>query len=152
MDRIISYTMQLCPILSRCDINDTFTRTSRDSIGVLGLNDLSTTTDWVDEKSPPVKVSYDNINQRLNFNVDRNVLGTGTDSNFNSFAIYGASTATATNNLGVPTLDDTTEVQIKGGEFFAGEAFVADKRMADAQWSATIVDKNNQKHLLIINI
>ena len=106
--------------------NDTFTRTSRDSIGVLGLNDLSTTTDWVDEKSPPVKVSYDNINQRLNFNVDRNVLGTGTDSNFNSFAIYGASTATATNNLGVPTLDDTTEVQIKGGEFFAGEAFVAD--------------------------
>ena len=45
---------------------------------------------------------------------------------FNSFAIYGASTATATNNLGIPTLDDTTEVQIKGGEFFAGESFVAD--------------------------
>ena len=93
---------------------------------MLGLNDLSTTTDWVDEKNPPVKVAYDNINQRLNFNVDRNVLGTGTDSNFNSFAIYGGATATATNNLGIPTLDDTTEVQIKGGEFFAGEAFVAD--------------------------
>ena len=108
------------------DAADTFTRTERDSIGVLGLNDLSTTTDWVDEKNPPVKVTYDNINQRLNFNVDRNVLGTGTDSNFNSFAIYGGATATATNNLGIPTLDDTTEVQIKGGEFFAGEAFVAD--------------------------
>ena len=26
---------------------------------------------------------------------------------------------------------------------YKGEAFVADKRMADAQWSATIVDKNN---------
>ncbi|GIR79430.1 MAG: hypothetical protein CM15mP81_09400 [Alphaproteobacteria bacterium] len=108
------------------DAADTFTRTERDSIGVLGLNDLLTTTDWVDEKNPPVKVAYDNINQRLNFNVDRNVLGTGTDSNFNSFAIYGGATATATNNLGIPTLDDTTEVQIKGGEFFAGEAFVAD--------------------------
>ena len=105
---------------------DTFTRTQRDSIGVLGLNDLSTSTDWVDEKNPPVKAAYDQINQRLNFTVDRNVLGTGTDSNFNSFAIYGASTATATNNLGIPTLDDTTEVQIKGGEFFAGESFVAD--------------------------
>ena len=105
---------------------DSFTRVSRDSIGVLGLNDLSTTTDWVDEKNPPVKVAYDEINQRLNFNVDRNVLGTGTDSNFNSFAIYGASTATATNNLGIPTLDDTTEVEIKGGQFFAGESFVAD--------------------------
>ena len=111
---------------SNGDAADQFTRTSRDSIGVLGLNDLSTTTDWVDEKNPPVKVAYDNINQRLNFNVDRNVLGTGTDSNFNSFAVYGAATATATNNLGIPTLDDTTEVQIKGGEFFAGEAFVAD--------------------------
>ena len=111
---------------SNGDAADQFTRTSRDSIGVLGLNDLSTTTDWVDEKNPPVKVAYDNINQRLNFTVDRNVLGTGTDSNFNSFAVYGAATATATNNLGIPTLDDTTEVQIKGGEFFAGEAFVAD--------------------------
>ena len=113
-------------ISSNGNAADTFTRTERDSIGVLGLNDISTTTDWVDEKNPPVKVAYDNINQRLNFNVDRNVLGTGTDSNFNSFAIYGGATATATNNLGIPTLDDTTEVQIKGGEFFAGEAFVAD--------------------------
>ena len=26
---------------------------------------------------------------------------------------------------------------------YTGEAFVEDKRMADAQWSATIVDKNN---------
>ncbi len=105
---------------------DTFTRSARDSIGVLGLGDLSSSTDWVDENEPPVKLTYDNINQRLNFTVDRNVLGTGTDSNFNSFAVYGASSANSTNNLGIPTLDDTTEVQIKGGEFFAGEAFVAD--------------------------
>ena len=105
---------------------DTFTRTHRDSIGMLGLNLMTTSTDWVDEKTPPVTVSYDNINQRLNVTVDRNVLGTGTDSNFNSFAIYGASTATATNNLGIPTLDDTNEVPIRGGEFFAGESFVAD--------------------------
>ena len=72
-----------------------------------------TTTDWVDEKNPPVKVAYDNINQRLNFNVDRNVLGTGTDSNFNSFAIYGGATATATNNLGVPTLMTLLKFKLK---------------------------------------
>jgi len=105
---------------------DTFTRTHRDSIGMLGLDLMSTSTDWVDDKTPPVTVSYDNINQRLNVTVDRNVLGTGTDSNFNSFSIYGASTATATNNLGIPTLDDTSEVPIRGGEFFSGESFVAD--------------------------
>ena len=53
-------------------------------------------------------------------------MGTGTDSNFNSFAIYGASTASSTNNLGIPTLDDTTEVPIRGGEVFNAETFVAD--------------------------
>ena len=37
--------------------NDTFTRTSRDSIGVLGLNDLTTSTDWVDEKRATCKNS-----------------------------------------------------------------------------------------------
>ena len=47
------------------------------------------TVQWVDELDPPVKVTYDEINQRLQFTVDRTVLGTGTDSNFNSFTIYG---------------------------------------------------------------
>mgnify|MGYP007000410281 len=54
----------------------------------LGLNSMeaaaSNSTDWVDELNPPIKVSYDEINQRLQFTVDRTVLGTGTDSNFNS--------------------------------------------------------------------
>ena len=29
---------------------------------------------------------------------------------------------------------------------YKGEAFVGEKRMADAQWTATIVDKNNSKY------
>ena len=49
-----------------------------------------TKSQWVDELNPPVKVTYDEINQRLQFTVDRTVLGTGTDSNFNSFTVYGA--------------------------------------------------------------
>ena len=58
---------------------------------------------WVDEKNPPIEVTYDVLNQRLQFEVDRNLIGTGTNSNFNSFKIFGASTATSTNNLGIPT-------------------------------------------------
>ena len=41
------------------------------------------------------------------FTVDRTVLGTGTDSNFNSFTIYGKATATDTNNLGLVSKDDS---------------------------------------------
>jgi len=83
-------------------------------------------THWVDEKDPPIEVTYDVLNQRLQFEVDRNLIGTGTNSNFNSFKIYGASTATTTNNLGIPTADDTAETLIRGGEKFSASTFVAD--------------------------
>ena len=83
-------------------------------------------THWVDEKDPPIEVSYDVLNQRLQFEVDRNLIGTGTNSNFNSFKIFGSTTATNENNLGIPTADDTTETLIRGGEKFSANTFVAD--------------------------
>jgi flagellar hook protein FlgE len=66
----------------------------------LGLNNLTISDDWVDEKNPPVKVGYDAINQRLKFEVDRTVLGSGTDSNFNSFSAYGSATQTGNQQSG----------------------------------------------------
>ena len=76
------------------------------SLDVLGLQtsagaaDTVTTTDWVDEKAPAIKVNYNENTQQLEFTVDRTVLGTGTESNFNSFSIFGSATADSTNNLG----------------------------------------------------
>ena len=96
----------------------------------LGLDNLSaantasnSTVDWVDEKDPPIKVS-DAINQRPT--VDRTVLGSGTDGNFNSFRIYGSATAEETNNLGFQSRDDAPDVLIRGGEVLYGESFIAD--------------------------
>ena len=102
-----------------------------DSLEVLGITDgtnsvVSTTTDWVDEKNPPIQVKYDAVNQRLQFTVERNILGTGTNSNFNSFNVYGAESAEDTNNLGIPSRGDSEEVLIRGGEVLSAEAFVAD--------------------------
>lgn len=97
------------------------------SLQTLGLSTgVKTSTDWVDEKNPPIKVNYDTVNQRLSFVVDRTVLGTGTNSNFNSFTIYGSSLATSTNNLGVPSNNDASEVLIRGGEVLFTNTFVAD--------------------------
>ncbi len=81
--------------------------------------------DWVDEKNPPVKVGYDAINQRLKFEVDRTVLGSGTDSNFNSFSAYGSATQTGTNNLGLTNADNAQRVAIRGGEVYFGSSFTA---------------------------
>ncbi|MGB0208316.1 MAG: flagellar hook-basal body complex protein, partial [Candidatus Puniceispirillaceae bacterium] len=94
---------------------------------VTKLNDVTqTTTDWVDEKNPPIKVQYDAVNQRLQYTVERNILGTGTNSNFNSFSIYGSDAAEDTNNLGIPSRGDADEVLIRGGEVLSMESFVAD--------------------------
>ena len=81
---------------------------------------------WVDEKNPAIKVSYDEVNQRLQFTVDRTVLGTGTGSNFNSFTVYGSEDAQDTNNLGIPNSNNATQVLIRGGEILSAESFVAD--------------------------
>ncbi len=97
------------------------------SLQTLGLaTGVKTSTDWVDEKNPPIKVNYDTVNQRLSFVVDRTVLGTGTNSNFNSFTVFGSSLATSTNNLGVPSNNDASEVLIRGGEVLFTNTFVAD--------------------------
>jgi len=80
---------------------------------------------WVDEKNPPVKVGYDAINQRLSFEIDRTVLGSGTDSNFSSFSVFGSEQQEGTNNLGLPNSDNAERVPIRGGEVLHGESFVA---------------------------
>ena len=113
-------------------ISQTVGGVALDSLDVLGLrtsasaSDLTTTTDWVDEKAPAVKINYNENTQQLEFRVDRTVLGTGTESNFNSFSVFGATTAEASNNLGVPTQDDASTVLIRGGEVLRTEPFVAD--------------------------
>ena len=86
---------------------------------------VKSSVDWVDEKNPPVKVGYDAVNQRLSFEVDRTVLGSGTDSNFNSFSVFGSTTQTGVNNLGLTNADNAQRVQIRGGEVLFGDPFVA---------------------------
>ncbi|SDY31262.1 flagellar hook-basal body protein [Lentibacter algarum] len=90
------------------------------------LNGASSKVAWVDENNPPIKIAYDETNQRLQFNVDRTVLGTGTGSNFNAFTIYGASDADSTNGLGIPAGGNAEQVLIRGGEILSTEPFIAD--------------------------
>ena len=130
------------------DISQDVAGVAKDSLDVLGLKtagaaqDLTVTTDWVDERAPAIKVNYDEITQRLQFTVDRTVLGTGTESNFNSFSVFGATTAEESNNLGIPTQDDASVVLIRGGEILSTEPFVADGeeiQLNDKRYGASVV-------------
>ena len=128
-------------------ITQTVGSATLDSLDILGLrtsasaSDLTTTTDWVDEKAPALKVNYNENTQQLEFRVDRTVLGTGTESNFNSFSVFGATTAETSNNLGVPTQDDASTVLIRGGEVLRTEPFVADGeeiQLNDKRYGVTV--------------
>ena len=110
------------------DLDQDVDGTSKSSLSILGLNNLAqsdTKTVWVDEKNPPLRVNYDALSQKLEFSVDRTVLGTGTDSNFNSFTVFGSDEAQETNNLGIPARDDATDGLIRGGERLLTGTFVA---------------------------
>ena len=94
----------------------------------LGLDtaNFSNKTVWVDEKNPPIKVSYDSVNQRFEFGVNHTAIGPGTDSNFRAFKVYGAADADGTNNLGIPASDSSPQTDISSTAVIAANSFVAD--------------------------
>lgn len=107
---------------------------------------------WVDETNPAIKVSYDEVNQRLQFTVDRTVLGTGTGSNFNSFTVYGSEDAQDTNNLGIPDSNNASQVLIRGGEVLLAESFVADGeevQLNDKRYGINVAYKSDTKSFII---
>ena len=120
-------------------IKDTVSARRLISTGGLGgtFTDLTTTEVTTDRachrplstglmrSDPPVKIGYDAINQRLSFEVDRTVMGSGTKSDFNSFSVYGSANQTGINNLGLTNADNAQRIPIRGGEVLYGDAFVA---------------------------
>ncbi len=98
------------------------------SLASLGLDNgnFANATVWVDEKNPPIKISYDAVNQRFQFGVNHTAIGPGTDSNFRAFKIYGAAGADGTNNLGIPASDSSPQTEISSTAVISAESFVSD--------------------------
>ncbi len=86
-----------------------------DSIG-------TTTTDWVNEKKPPVKIAYDVENQKFTFEGDGSIIGPSQSSKFFSFSVFGPSTTT--NSLGLKSSANAPTSLVGGGEKLSGEAVI----------------------------
>ena len=116
------------------EISETFSNLTSEALGGtsslsdLGLagSDFANNTVWVDEKNPPVKISYDAVNQRFEFGVNHTAIGPGTDSNFRAFKIYGSGDADGTNNIGIPAPDAAASTAISSTAKISAEPFVAD--------------------------
>ena len=130
-DATLTYTDSNAKLITHDEV---FSGLSSESLGgssslaSLGLDagNFSNATVWVDEKNPPIKVSYDAVNQRFQFGVNHTAIGPGTDSNFRAFKVYGASDADGTNNLGIPASDSSPQTEISSTAVISAESFVAD--------------------------
>ena len=61
-------------------------------IGTQSHSVTTTTTDWVNEKKPPVKIAYNVENQQFTFEGDGSIIGPSQSSKFFSFSIFGSIT------------------------------------------------------------
>ena len=122
------------------------------ALDALGLSLTDSKIAWVDENNPPINISYDELNQRFQFTADRNVLGTGTGSNFNSFTVYGSPDAEGTNGIGIPSSSAAQQVQIRGGEVLSTESFIADGeevRGSDKRYGITVQYNGDTKSFTV---
>ena len=91
-----------------------------------GLDSLTETMNWVDERDPAVKIGYDEANQRLTFDGVNSQLGKGTGVGFDTFTVYSKKLDSGKNGLGIPALGESPEVNLQTGGLLNGEAFVND--------------------------
>lgn len=82
----------------------------------------TTTTDWVNEKKPPIKIAYDVENQKFTFEGDGSIIGPSQSSKFYSFSIFGPSTTT--NSLGLKSSANAPTSLVGGGEKLNSEAII----------------------------
>ena len=82
----------------------------------------TTTTDWVNEKKPPVKIAYDVENQKFTFEGDGSIIGPSQSSKFYSFSVFGPSTTT--NSLGLKSSANAPTSLVGGGEKLSGDAVI----------------------------
>ena len=101
--------------LNSVGLHGTASTYAADSVGTI-------TTDWVNEKKPPVKIAYDVENQKFTFEGDGSIIGPSQSSKFFSFSVFGPSTTT--NNIGLKSSANAPTSLVGGGEKLSGEAVI----------------------------
>ncbi len=106
--------------LSAGDLNDIGLNATADTFSASSMG--TTTTDWVNEKKPPVKIAYDVENQNFTFEGDGSIIGPSQSSKFFSFSVFGPSTST--NSLGLKSSANAPTSLVGGGEKLSGEPVI----------------------------
>ncbi len=95
---------------------------SEHNIGAQSYATATTTTDWVNEKKPPIKIAYDVENQQFTFEGDGSIIGPSQSSKFFSFSVFGPSTST--NSIGLKSSANAPTSLVGGGEKLSSEPVI----------------------------
>ena len=95
--------------------------------GIASSNPTTIDINWFDDRDPPIKIGYDEINQRFTFSADNAQLGNGTGVGFENFTVYAQElNLGVTNGLGIAAFGQSAEQSIKLGEQVVTESVLFD--------------------------
>jgi flagellar hook protein FlgE len=95
-----------------------------------GLTSTATEMAWVDERDPPIKVSYDAATQSIVFKVDHTALGPGGSISDLSGIKVSSGGTDSVNGIGLPGLNASTKVDITSATTVLGNPFIFDGAIA----------------------
>ena len=84
----------------------------------------ATTTNWVDDREPSIKIGYDEREQRLTFDGDNAKLGMGTGIEMKSFTVYSKKLDVGESDLGIPAFGNNRDISLSSDDLFLGNSFV----------------------------
>ncbi len=105
-------------------IEFTATTDNGGNVSAYQLNAFTTTTNWVDDRSPAFKIGYDETNQRLTFDGVNTALGKGTGIGFDTFTVYSQKLDSGTNGIGIPGFGENPEIDLTTDAVLNGSPFV----------------------------
>ena len=97
---------------------------SVNALSALGLDNVTTTINWIDDRDPAIKIGYDETNQRLTFDGVNSQLGKGTGVGFDLFTVYSNKTDAGDNRLGIEAFGSNKDIDLKTDDILIGSAFV----------------------------
>jgi flagellar hook protein FlgE len=84
----------------------------------------TTTTNWVNDREPSIKIGYDEREQRLTFDGDNTKLGIGTGIGMKSFTAYSKKLDAGESDLGIPAFGNNKDISLTTDDKLLGNSFV----------------------------
>ena len=96
----------------------------QNALSKFGLDSVTESINWIDDRDPAIKLGYDETSQSLTFDAVNSKLGKGTGVGFDLFTVYSKKLDAGENGLGIEAFGNNLDIDLKTDEVLKGNAFV----------------------------